>query len=118
MNRWIIATTILATIVIGFTLLVIAGLFLEDNTTNVWEPETSNLKIESDIPGDTVDASPKSLYMQGCDPDGVQTTYCLCSWDALTSRWSTDQIATAGIEYSQTGQMPQAMIDAIVNDCL
>jgi len=110
-----IIIAVLATIVVGFISLLIVGLVLEENYS--YEPSVPPSLVQEEFVPSTKDQEAKRLYMSGCDENGDQTQYCLCTWEGLGANFTISQIMEMGLEYEATGTMPDKAID-IMADCL
>lgn len=103
-----IIIAVLATIVVGFTALLIYGLSLEEETNTYIPPSL----VQSDVQYDSTTDTFKKEYMAGCDTDGTYTSYCACTWDYLSSRYTLSQMAQMGLDYERTGELTNEMYEA------
>jgi hypothetical protein len=105
-----IIIAVLATIVVGFTALLIYGMSLEESYTNDYIPSSL---VQSDIPNDRAIANEfKKSYMDGCDPDGAATAYCQCTYNYLETNYGLAAMAQMGEEYELTNELTSEMWEA------
>lgn len=109
-----IVIAVLATIVLGFTALLILGLYMESQPIS--SEEVPSGLVQSDVQYEDKDVF-KREYMKGCDTSGVDTAYCECTYNYLSSRYSINQMAQMGLDYENTGELTNEMY-AAVEACL
>jgi hypothetical protein len=106
--KWKITAIVLITVILTFVGLAILGatVFDEDYTYE----ETASFSSEPE-PIMSEEAA-LDEFMSGCNSDGDMNNYCRCVWAELRATMTINEIAKAGIEYNETGNIPQVMYDA------
>lgn len=59
----------------------------------------------------------RDAYMEGCDPEGLQTSYCECSMSYLEANYSVEEILEVSVEYADTDVIPDIIYEAATS-CL
>lgn len=77
---------------------------------------------EEDIEKHRVDEEPevdsfREGFMDGCTSEGANADYCTCIFDYFEEKMTKKEMAEMALEYEQTGEMPDEMIEA-VSECI
>jgi len=116
-----IVIAVLATIVIGFVLLLIIGLATQPDYSSSTDVEVPESLVQEEL---VQPARPEKLsyeekqgFMAGCNEDGDMEQECSCMIDYLDANYTPAQIYSLYSQYEQTKEYPQPLLDAVYS-CL
>jgi chlorite dismutase len=95
-------------LVVGIVLAIILGIALyasfKEDTDKMIQTSTSTLSTKDNF---------KEAVMDGCMEGGEASyAYCSCAYDELSKTTTKSEMINMGLEYNNTGNIPQEMFDA------